>query len=163
VTGAEISPGYFDLLGVAPARGREFTSADAAPGAADVVILSDGYWRRRFGGDPSVVGRALSVGGTPHTIVGIMPNVEPPRFAGSRAAAVVSICGDEREPRVGTLRWSSPGCVGCTLGWPGPRYWRSPTGGRAGGRERGLVGRGHAAGAADHRRRANVAHRPARR
>lgn len=80
VTGAEISPGYFDLLGVAPARGREFTSADAAPGAADVVILSDGYWRRRFGGDPSVVGRALSVGGRPHTIVGIMPNVEPPRF-----------------------------------------------------------------------------------
>ena len=80
VTGAEISPGYFDLLGVAPARGREFTSADAAPGAADVVILSDGYWRRRFGGDPSVVGRALSVGGRPHTIVGIMPDVEPPRF-----------------------------------------------------------------------------------
>lgn len=80
VTGAEISPGYFDLLGVAPALGREFTGADATAGAAGVVILSDGYWRRRFGGDRSVVGRALSFGGRPHTIVGIMPNVEPPRF-----------------------------------------------------------------------------------
>jgi putative ABC transport system permease protein len=80
VVGAEVSPGYFDLLGVAPARGREFAPADARSGAAGVVILSDGLWRRRFGGDPAVVGRALSVGGQPHTIVGVMPNIEPPRF-----------------------------------------------------------------------------------
>jgi putative ABC transport system permease protein len=80
IVGAEVSPGYFDLLGVAPAHGREFAAADARPGAAGVVILSDGFWRRRFGGDPAVLGRALSVGGQAHTIVGVMPNVEPPRF-----------------------------------------------------------------------------------
>jgi putative ABC transport system permease protein len=80
VVGAEVSPGYFDLLGVPPAHGREFAASDAHPGAAGVVILSDGFWRRRFGGDPAVVGRALSIGGQPHTIVGVMPNVEPPRF-----------------------------------------------------------------------------------
>jgi putative ABC transport system permease protein len=80
ILGAEVSPGYFDLIGVVPAHGREFASRDARAGAAGVVILSDGYWRRRFGGDPSVVGRMLSIGGQPHTIVGVMPNVEPPRF-----------------------------------------------------------------------------------
>ena len=80
VLGAEVSPGYFELLGIVPAHGREFAGSDARPGAAGVVILSDGYWRRRFGGDPSVVGRMLSIGGQPHTIVGVMPNVEPPRF-----------------------------------------------------------------------------------
>jgi putative ABC transport system permease protein len=80
VQGAEVSPGYFGLLGIGPAQGREFTSADATPGVSGVVILSDGFWRRRFGGDPSVVGRALSIGGKPHRIVGIMPGVEPPRF-----------------------------------------------------------------------------------
>ena len=79
-SGAEVSPGYFELLGVSPVHGREFASADARPGAAGVVILSDGYWRRRFAGDPSAVGRVLSVSGQPHTIVGVMPNVEPPRF-----------------------------------------------------------------------------------
>jgi putative ABC transport system permease protein len=80
VVGAEVSPGYFELLGVAPAHGREFAAAEARPGAAGVVILSDGLWRRRFGGDPAIVGRVLSVGGQPHTIVGVMPDVEPPRF-----------------------------------------------------------------------------------
>ena len=79
-SGAEVSPGYFELLGVSPVHGREFAGADARPGAAGVVILSDGYWRRRFAGDPSVVGRVLSISGQPHTIVGVMPNIEPPRF-----------------------------------------------------------------------------------
>ena len=80
IIGAEVSPGYFTLLGVAPSLGREFEEREARPGAAGVVILSDGFWRRRFGGDPGVIGRVLPVGGQPHTIVGVMPNVEPPRF-----------------------------------------------------------------------------------
>jgi hypothetical protein len=78
--GAEVSPGYFALLGIGPAQGREFTKADATPGTSNVVMLSDGFWRRRLGGDPSVVGRALSIDGKPHSIVGVMPGVEPPRF-----------------------------------------------------------------------------------
>jgi putative ABC transport system permease protein len=80
VIGAEVSPGYFDLIGVTPAHGREFGAADATPAGPNAVILSDGYWRRHFGADPSAVGRALTVSGRALTIVGVMPNVEPPRF-----------------------------------------------------------------------------------
>ena len=78
VQGAEVSPGYFEMLGVAPAVGRTFTSADAAPGAAGALILSDGFWRRRFGGDPDVVGRTLTIAGERHAIVGVMQPFEPP-------------------------------------------------------------------------------------
>src|SRR5205085_12034460 len=47
----------------------------------DVVVLSDGFWRRRFGGDPSAVGRTFLLDGTPRTVVGVMPaGFEPPRF-----------------------------------------------------------------------------------
>jgi predicted permease len=81
VPGAEVSPGYFRLLGVAPALGREFTREEEAAGGAPVVMLSDGFWRRRFGGDPGILGRSLPISGRPHTIVGIMPaRFEPPRF-----------------------------------------------------------------------------------
>jgi predicted permease len=81
VRGAEVSPGYFALLGVAPALGRGFTAAEGAGRAADVVVLSDGLWRRRFAADPGVVGRTLALGGRPRTVVGVMPpGFDPPRF-----------------------------------------------------------------------------------
>jgi putative ABC transport system permease protein len=80
VPGAEVSAGYFQLLGIAPAFGREFTEREAQAGV-DVVMLSDGFWRRRFGGDPSAVGRVIAIGGKPHEIVGILPaGFDPPRF-----------------------------------------------------------------------------------
>jgi predicted permease len=59
----------FDLLGRSAALGRTFTADDA-----DVVVLSHGYWQRRFGGDPSIVGRSLTIGDTPRTVIGVMPN-----------------------------------------------------------------------------------------
>src|SRR5262249_48098969 len=71
VPGAEVSPGYFRLLGVAPALGREFSPEEEAGGGVPVVMLSDGFWRRRFGGDPGVLGRSLPISGKPHTIIGI--------------------------------------------------------------------------------------------
>jgi putative ABC transport system permease protein len=81
LVGAEVSPGYFTLLGVAPALGRDFTVADGVPHAAPVIVLSDVVWRSRFAADPHVVGRTLSVSGTLHTIVGVMPaHFEPPRI-----------------------------------------------------------------------------------
>ncbi|HKG95310.1 MAG TPA: ABC transporter permease [Gemmatimonadaceae bacterium] len=82
VMGAEVSPGYFQLLGVAPALGREFGESDAQGGGAAVIVLSDGYWKRHFGGDPAALGRALTIDGRPHTVVGVMPpDFDPPRFA----------------------------------------------------------------------------------
>jgi len=80
VMGAEVSAGYFRLLGVTPFLGRDFNAEDAAADR-DTVVLSHGFWMRRFGGDPSVVGRRLQVSGKPHTVAGVMPaSFEPPRF-----------------------------------------------------------------------------------
>jgi len=80
VMGAEVSPGYFGLLGVAPALGRDFSGEDAQA-ASSATILSHEFWQRQFGGDPSVVGRSLVMGDSAATIVGVMPKgFEPPRF-----------------------------------------------------------------------------------
>jgi predicted permease len=65
---------YFDALGVRPALGRLFTAAeDSAFDAAPVALLTQGYWRRAFGGDRAVVGRTVRVNGRPFTVVGILP------------------------------------------------------------------------------------------
>jgi putative ABC transport system permease protein len=61
------------LLGVAPAIGRGFTAEEDLPGGPAVVLLSDGLWRRRFGADPAVVGRVLTLDDTPTTVIGVMP------------------------------------------------------------------------------------------
>jgi predicted permease len=82
VMGAEVSPGYFEMLGVAPALGRTFAIGEDQAGGADVVVLSDGFWRSRFGADPRIVGRTLRLDGRPHTVVGVMPpSFDPPRLA----------------------------------------------------------------------------------
>lgn len=63
----------FALLGVAPLLGRPLVEADSQPGADDVVVLAEGYWKRRFGGDPTAVGQTIEVNGRPTQIVGILP------------------------------------------------------------------------------------------
>src|SRR5262245_40651470 len=68
-----ISANLLETLGVTPALGRAFTPEEDADGGPPAVILSDGFWRRRFGGDPRVIGHALVIGGKSRTIVGIMP------------------------------------------------------------------------------------------
>ncbi len=77
--GALVTAGVFDALRVAPALGRPILPADNVPGAAPVAVLSDAFWRRRFGADPSVVGRALTTNGVPRTVVGVLPaGLRPP-------------------------------------------------------------------------------------
>jgi putative ABC transport system permease protein len=61
------------VLHVVPALGRTFTAEDDAAGAPDRVILTHGYWQRKFGGDPAVVGRPITVDGRPYEIVGVLP------------------------------------------------------------------------------------------
>ena len=68
-----ISAGYFRVLGVAPAIGREFTSEEDVPGGPALAILSDRIWRSVFGGDPAVVGGSILLKGEPHVVVGVMP------------------------------------------------------------------------------------------
>src|SRR3954452_25048734 len=63
----------FPMLGVSAAHGRVFTSADDTSEAAPVALISDRLWHRRFGADPKAVNRVIRLGGTPTTIVGVMP------------------------------------------------------------------------------------------
>jgi len=72
-TQARVSANMFQLLGVRPAAGRAFAEGEDAEGAPRVAILSDGLWRSRFGADPSIVGRAITLDGYPTTVVGVAP------------------------------------------------------------------------------------------
>jgi predicted permease len=69
---AFVTPSFLQLLGVRPALGRLFTP-DERPGGRPALVLSDGLWRRRFGGDPGVVGKGVSFLGASTTVVGVMP------------------------------------------------------------------------------------------
>src|SRR6266545_5233349 len=74
-----VSGAYFSVLGVHPILGRLIGDEDdRAPGAHPVAVISHGYWRRRFGGDPAAIGKTISLAGMPFTIIG----VTPPEFFG---------------------------------------------------------------------------------
>ena len=71
-TGELVSGTYFDVLGVQAALGRVFNAADdRTPGGHSVAVISHGYWLRRFGGDPAIIGQPIVVNGHPLTIVGV--------------------------------------------------------------------------------------------
>ena len=79
-----VSGNYFQVLGVRPQVGRLLTpDDDRAPGASPVTVLSDRLWRRRFEGDPSIVGRTIALNGTSFTVLGVAP-------AGFRGTAILS-------------------------------------------------------------------------
>ena len=63
---------FFEVLGVTPIAGRTFSQSDH-DNRADVVVLSEGLWRTRFGGDPTLVGRTVRLDGDPYTVVGVVP------------------------------------------------------------------------------------------
>jgi len=71
--GRRVSANLFPLLGVEPQLGRVFTVAEDQPGAQRVVLLSYGLWQRRFGGDPSIVGKPLTLNGESYVATGVMP------------------------------------------------------------------------------------------
>jgi putative ABC transport system permease protein len=67
------SASFFSTLRVQPARGRAFTASEEGPSPAPVVILSHALWTSAFGSDPAIVGRAISLDGKQHTVIGVMP------------------------------------------------------------------------------------------
>jgi predicted permease len=73
VEAALVTEGLFPVLGVSPVLGRSFDETDGAPGSDATVILSHGYWIRRFGGDPAILGRTIRIDGNEVTIVGVTP------------------------------------------------------------------------------------------
>jgi predicted permease len=72
VRGTRATASIFDALRLEAAAGRRFVAADTQPGAPAVALLGHGFWQRRFGG-ASVLGRVISIDGTPHAIVGVLP------------------------------------------------------------------------------------------
>jgi predicted permease len=73
ISGAQASANLFDVLGIVPQLGRTFRPQEDAVGSDRVVILTDSFWRGRFHGDPTIVGRAITLDGQSFQIVGILP------------------------------------------------------------------------------------------
>ncbi len=85
--GASVSHNHFQVLGAAPVMGRGFTEDDQEPGQGQVVVLSHGIWERRFGSDPDILGRNVSVGegeAASRTVVGVMGRDYRPVYEGSQ-------------------------------------------------------------------------------
>ncbi len=74
VVAPRLTPNIFSMLGVQPLLGRTFTPQEGLAGGPVVAILSEGLWRNTFHADPSIVGRAVSIGGATRTVVGVMPS-----------------------------------------------------------------------------------------
>jgi putative ABC transport system permease protein len=74
VTGLRVSPNFFSLLGIAPARGRFFLEEEETPGRGRSVVLTDRFWKSRFAADSGVVGNSIRLDGEQYTIVGLLPD-----------------------------------------------------------------------------------------
>jgi predicted permease len=72
-TSIDVIANFFDVLEVRPAMGRLFRAEDGRNGAAPVIVLSDAWWRRQFGADPNIVGKAFDISGTQTTVIGVLP------------------------------------------------------------------------------------------
>jgi putative ABC transport system permease protein len=79
--GVNVTEGYFPTLGVQPVRGRLFTPDEDRPGSPSTVILSHGFWQRRYGGNPAIIGQAILLNARPATVIGVLPadyrHIEP--------------------------------------------------------------------------------------
>jgi len=86
VFGGRLTSNYFDVLGVRPIMGRNFLPQEEE--RADVAIVTRNFWQKRLGGDPNVLGRSITLDGTAHTIVGVLPNM-PVQWFGANPIAEV--------------------------------------------------------------------------
>jgi putative ABC transport system permease protein len=73
VRGCRVSADFFGALDAPAVRGRLLTQGDDIPGATPAVVLAHAFWRQRFGSDPWIVGRSVTIGGQPHIVVGVAP------------------------------------------------------------------------------------------
>jgi putative ABC transport system permease protein len=95
VDGASVSASFFDILGLRPAHGRFFRTEEDEPGSARSVVLAHGFWARRYGADPGVIGTTIELSGIAYEIVGVAPaHHEDPKLSG----------GSFQEPSL----WRSP-------------------------------------------------------
>ncbi len=86
IFGGRLTANYFDVLGVRPIRGRNFLPGEEE--GADVAVVTENFWQKRLGGDPNVIGRSITLDGTVHTIVGVLPNMPVTWFGANPIAEV---------------------------------------------------------------------------
>jgi len=80
IFGGRLTSNYFDVLGVRPILGRNFLPEEQE--GADVALVTENFWKKRMGGDPNAIGRSITLDGTAHTIVGVLPSM-PARWFGA--------------------------------------------------------------------------------
>jgi putative ABC transport system permease protein len=86
IFGGRLTSNYFDVLGVRPIRGRNFLPGEEE--GADVALVTENFWQKRLGGDQNVIGRSITLDGTVHTIVGVLPNMPVTWFGANPVAEV---------------------------------------------------------------------------
>ena len=86
IFGGRLTSNYFDVLGVRPILGRNFLPEEEE--SADVALVTKNFWQKRLGGDPNVIGRSITLDGTPHIIVGVLPNMPATWFGANPIAEV---------------------------------------------------------------------------
>ncbi len=100
-----VSDGVLPIVGVQPIRGRWFTRQNDSPGTARTMMVSYGYWERRLGGDPSVIGKRIVVDGEPREVIGVMPRDF--RFMDSRAEVILPLRLNRNEVFIGNFSYQS--------------------------------------------------------
>ena len=95
LSGCMISAGFFSTLGVKPILGRAFRADDDEVGAAPVVILGGGFWKRRFGSSPGILGKPVVLNGASYTVVGVIP-------------ASFAFYGEDRDVYTPIGQWNDP-------------------------------------------------------
>ncbi|HTM25288.1 MAG TPA: ABC transporter permease [Vicinamibacterales bacterium] len=101
----DVTDAVLPMLGVKPALGRLFTKGDDSPGTPETVILTAAYWRTRFGGDPSVIGRGIRLDGRPREIVGVLPDTF--RFLDQKPAMILPLRLNRAEVHLGNFSYSA--------------------------------------------------------
>jgi predicted permease len=100
-----VTDAVLPLLGAQPQVGRLFSRSDATAGAAETVVLTSGYWRAKFGGEPSVIGRTLMVNSTPREIIGVLPDTF--RFLDETVSLVVPYQLDRSKTFLGQFSFNA--------------------------------------------------------
>jgi len=111
-----VTDGLLPMLGATPALGRLFTKQDDSPGSADTMILMAGYWRTRFGSDPSAIGRRVLVNGRAREIIGVLPDSF--RFLDQKPALILPVRLDRAKVFLGQFGYTAVARLkpGATLG-----------------------------------------------
>ena len=104
VRAVDVTDGLLPMLGAIPSLGRLFTKQDDSPGAADTVILMAGYWRSRFGADPSAVGRRILLDGKAREIIGVLP--ESFRFLDQKPSMILPLQFDRAQTHLGNFSYA---------------------------------------------------------